>query len=210
MKLNEIKTSYNSIISLGAYCQIIHQLERKKLKNFSGPFDWISSPCLSDVNKLLTNKFVSFMEYSNLIVEGSANNITYIVKDNLYNISSYHDFPLVPNNKNPLSLYPIFKKRLDIKVDNFLRICTNSNSLLFIRMGASYEEITNLVSILKDLVKKEFTLLVINLSTNKYIAEHDWGIKNVCTVEIEDTLSTRWEGCDSTWDQLLQGIALRK
>lgn len=210
MKLNEIESSYSTIISLGTYCQITYQLERKNLKNFSGPFDWLLSPSLYDLNNLLDKRFINFMEYPNLTIEGVANHITYIVKDNLYNIFSYHDFPLVPSNKNPLSLYPIFKKRLDIRIKDFLNKCKISNSILFIRMDASYEETINLISILKVLVPHKFTILVINLSKNQEIAEQDWGIDNVCAVEILDTLSIKWEGCDDTWDELLEGISLKR
>ncbi|USL44413.1 DUF1796 family putative cysteine peptidase [Priestia megaterium] len=209
MKFETVKSSYNTIISLGSFCQITYQLERKKLKNFSGPIDWMLSSSLTSVNRLLENKFKDFMAYHNLTVEGAANVDTYIVKDNLYSIESYHDFPITSDGRDPLHNYSIFKNKLDIRINNFFKKCTSCDSLLFIRMEAFPYEVIKLNSILKRIVKKNYTILVVNFSPNQKVIEQNWGIPNVCNVEIPNTLSTRWQGCDSSWDQILTGVSLQ-
>ena len=204
-----IISSYDTIISLGSFCQIAYQLERKKLKNFSGPIDWMLSPSLSNVNRLLENRFKGFMDYQNLTVEGSANIDTYIVKDNLYNIESYHDFAITKDQKNPLHNYSLYKNKLINQTNNFLEKCSSCESLLFIRMEAFPYEVIKLNSILKGVVKKNYTILVINFSSNQKVNTSNWGIPNVCNAEIPNTLSTKWQGCDSSWDYVLEGISLR-
>lgn len=209
MTLDEIMRPYDTIISLGSTCQTAYQIERKNLKNFSGPIDWMISPYLCDVNRLLKKRFINFMDFNNLAVQGMVNDVTYIVKDNLYNIESYHDFPILLNSENALSTYSIFKSKLRRRINTFFKRCKDCESILFVRIGANYDEVVELISILKKIVKKDFTILVINLSTNPEVIERNWGIDNVCSVEIQDTFPTRWQGCDSSWDKIFKGISLR-
>ena len=209
MTLDNIMQPYDTIISLGSTCQTAYQIKRKNLRNFSGPIDWMISPYLSDVNRLLKTRFKNFMDYNNLTLQGKLSNITYIVKDNLYNIESYHDFPILLNSENYLSTYSIFKCKLCRRINTFYKMCKNCDSILFVRIGANYDEVVELISILKIIVKKEFTILIINFSTNPEVMERNWGIDNVCSVEIQDTFPIRWQGCDSSWDKLFKGISLR-
>jgi Putative papain-like cysteine peptidase (DUF1796) len=167
------------------------------------------SPSLSNVNRLLENKFKGFMAYHNLTVEGPANIDTYIVKDNLYNIESYHDFAITADGKDPLHNYSLFKSKLDIRINNFFEKCASCDSLLFIRMEAFPYEVIKLNSILKGIVKKDYMILVINFSPDQKVTKPNWGIPNICNTEIPNTLSTRWQGCDSSWDHILAGILLR-
>lgn len=128
---------------MGGFCQVAYQIERNNLKTFSGPIDWMLSPYLSDVNRLLKMRFLDFMNLNNLTVQGKANIDTYIVKDNLYNIESYHDFS-TEYTDDPLFPYPVFKNKLDRRINAFYNKCSNSDSILFIRMG---EVITKLLSL---------------------------------------------------------------
>ncbi|MDF1995951.1 DUF1796 family putative cysteine peptidase [Peribacillus frigoritolerans] len=209
MTLDNIMQPYDTIISLGSTCQTAYQIKRKNLRNFSGPIDWMISPYLSDVNRLLKMRFKNFMDFNNLTLQGKLSNITYIVKDNLYNIESYHDFPILLNSENYLSTYSIFKSKLCRRINTFYKMCKNCDSILFVRIGANYDEVVELISILKKIVKKEFTILIINFSTNPEVMEQNWGIDNVSSVEIQDTFPTRWQGCDTSWDKIFKGISLR-
>lgn len=76
-------------------------------------------------------------------------------------------------------------------------------------MEAFPYEVIKLNSILKGIVKKDYMILVINFSPDHKVTKTNWGIPNVCNAEIPNTLSTRWQGCDSSWDHILAGISLR-
>ena len=57
MNLEDIQKSYGLIVSLGGLCQVTNQIKRHNLRTFSGPLDWFYYPSLSDVNRLLQNRF---------------------------------------------------------------------------------------------------------------------------------------------------------
>lgn len=108
MNLQEIKGSHDVIVSLGSACNPAMQLRRHNLRTFSGPLDWSVSLSLSDVSRLLKNKFNGFMELKNMcLIDGSAyvldeginiqSTKSYFIKDTHYNILSVHDFPIIPN-----------------------------------------------------------------------------------------------------------------
>ncbi|MED2652817.1 DUF1796 family putative cysteine peptidase, partial [Bacillus thuringiensis] len=110
MNLDDIQRSYGVIVSLGGLCQVTNQIKRHHLRTFSGPLDWFYYPSLSDVNRLLQNRFEKFMKLENMVIEGSesygliesefdnqtkwAERITYCIKDTYYNCFSMHDFPI--------------------------------------------------------------------------------------------------------------------
>ncbi|MED2016499.1 DUF1796 family putative cysteine peptidase [Bacillus wiedmannii] len=118
MNLKKMKGSYDAVISLGVYCQTAYQLKRKKLRGSSTPLDWMISPSLKDVNCLLRNQFRGFMDYKNLKISDVANQYTHLIIDELYHIESHHDFPIAKQSQDPLSFYPIFKKKLDSKIES--------------------------------------------------------------------------------------------
>ncbi len=131
MKWDEAKGKYKAFISLGSTCQTAHQLQRLGLRQFAGPLDWFISPSVPDLAKILQSRFKSFMEWSNLQLIGVIDN-HYVVKDTVYQIESYHDFPFTAPWGVP---YPQFKEKLSRRVnrffeDNQLRphlLCSYSN-----------------------------------------------------------------------------------
>ncbi|KXY30284.1 hypothetical protein AT269_09405 [Bacillus cereus] len=209
MSLKKLKGSYDAVISLGAYCQTAYQLKRKKLRGISTPLDWMISPNLKDVNSILRNQFKDFMDYKNLKVCNTPNQYSHLVIDELYQIESHHDFPILDDNQNPLSFYPKFKEILNGKIENFNKSLLNSKKILFVRMVATHHEVAELNTVLKQLTNSEFFILVINFSKNENVIERFWDIDNVCSVEIKDTFPLRWEGCNSSWDKILDEVFLR-
>lgn len=132
MNLEDIQKSYGVIVSLGGLCQVTNQIKRHNLRTFSGPLDWFYYPSLSDVNRLLQNRFKKFMKLENMVIEGSesygliesefdnqikwAERITYCIKDTYYNCFSMHDFP-INSEKDLKSTYPSFKAKLDTRIN---------------------------------------------------------------------------------------------
>ncbi len=149
MNLEDIQKSYGVIVSLGGLCQVTNQIKRHNLRTFSGPLDWFYYPSLSDVNRLLQNRFKKFMKLENMVIEGSesygliesefdnqikwAERITYCIKDTYYNCFSMHDFP-INSEKDLKSTYPSFKAKLDTRINRFFEKINSSESILFIRI----------------------------------------------------------------------------
>lgn len=114
LKLQEIKGSYDVIISLGSWCGPSLNLRRHNLRRFSFPLDWVVSNSLPDVSRILKNRFVGFMDLKNMkqvdgiasylddgdVVfsdEGGKQQKAYFILDTYYNVISVHDFPMIPN-----------------------------------------------------------------------------------------------------------------
>ena len=159
MNLDDIQKSYGVIVSLGGLCQVTNQIKRHHLRTFSNLLDWFYYPSLSDVNRLLQNRFEKFMKLENMVIEGSesygliesefdnqtkwAERITYCIKDTYYNCFSMHDFP-IDSEKDWKSTYPSFKAKLDTRINRFLEKINSSESILFIRIWGNRDEAVEL------------------------------------------------------------------
>lgn len=131
MNLEELKrTTYDLIASLGQNCDPAGHLRRHKLRKFSMPLDWVVSTSLTDVNRLLANKFQGFMDLSNLqVIEGSSQYVdefaavvqkmpSYFIKDMRYNVTSVHDFPIIPLQSWHYT-YHVYKAKLNVRIQRF-------------------------------------------------------------------------------------------
>jgi len=214
LNLQEIKGSYDVIVSLGSACNPALQLRRHNLRTFSGPLDWSVSLSLSDVSRLLKNKFDGFMELKNMcLIDGSAyvldegvniqSTKSYFVKDTHYNILSVHDFPIIPN-QDWTTTYPSYKEKLNHRIDRFLEKITNSQSVLFVRWAASYDQAVELQSVLSQLVKGQFNILILHpIEGSQGISTMNWGINRVCSVKVPNDPNN-----NETWDYVLNGVTL--
>lgn len=214
LKLQDIKGSYDVIVSLGSACNPAVQLRRHNLRTFSGPLDWTVSQSLSDVSRLLKNKFKGFMELKNMcLIEGAFDALddgivlegvkSHLVKDTYYNILSVHDFPIIPN-QDWTATYPSYKEKLNYRIERFLEKITFSQSVLFVRWAASYDQAVELKSVLSDIVKGQFNILILYpVDGLEEIIELDWGIDRVCSLKVPNIPFD-----NSTWDYALQGITI--
>ncbi|WP_125154278.1 DUF1796 family putative cysteine peptidase [Clostridium rectalis] len=213
MKLEEIKKPYETVISLGSYYEVAHQLDRYNLRKFTGPIDWLVLENIYNLNRTLKNGFSDLMRINNLKIEAKKNGY-YTVRDIYYNCLSVHDFPINDYDKDWYSMYDQFSKRFKTRIDNFFYHIQNSSSILFIRLGVEYKGIKELTSILNKYVEGEYNILALNylndkiiLPHNKKVREKDWNLKNVCYAEVPNTKG-KWEGDNEAWNYLLEGISL--
>ncbi|WP_129709820.1 DUF1796 family putative cysteine peptidase [Priestia megaterium] len=214
MNLQNIKRSYDVIVSLGSACNPAMKLREHNLRRFSGPIDWSVSHSLSDVNRLLKNKFDGFMELNNMRLIDGSNHVlndgiftqpikSHYIQDMYYNIISVHDFPVI-QNQDWTATYPSYKKKLNYRIDRFMDKITTSQSVLFIRWSASYEQTTELISVLSEITQGEFNILILNpVEGIQNVIEVDWELDNVCSVNVPNLPFD-----DSTWDYVLNGIKL--
>lgn len=216
MNLEELKrTTYDLIASLGQNCDPAGHLRRHKLRKFSMPMDWVISISLTDVNRLLANKFQGFMDLPNLqVVEGSSQYVdefsavvqkmpSYFIKDMRYNVTSVHDFPIVPNQSWHYT-YHVYKAKLNMRIRRFLEESAKSESSLYVRLLATYDQATELQAVLRKFTNGDFTILIVNPIANlQRVTELDWGLEHVCVVEIPSTNNLK------DWDSILNGIKIK-
>ncbi|MDU0204225.1 DUF1796 family putative cysteine peptidase [Paenibacillus sp. MAH-36] len=216
MNLHELnRTTYDLVASLGQNCDPAGHLRRHKLRKFSMPLDWVISTSLTDVNRLLANKFQGFMDLSNLrVVEGSSQYVdefaavvqkvpSYFIKDTHYNVTSVHDFPIIPN-ESWYYTYHVYKAKLNLRIRRFLEESSASNSSLFVRLLATYDQAAELQSVLREITKGDFKILIVNPIANlERVMELDWGLDHVCVVQIPSTNNLK------EWDYILTGLKIK-
>lgn len=204
MNLSDIKGTYNAIFSLGDLCLASLQLQRRGLRPYSGVLDWIASLNLSDVSRLLQNRFVGFMEMPNLRIIGYATDKYICVSDDAYHMVSNHDFETTKNSLYHLGGYPEVKQKYDRRINRFLEKVNTCKRILFVRTEGTYDEALELQSVLSDLVKHDFRVLIVNHAPVMGVVEQNWPLEKVCAIELPNF--EKWEGNNYLWDQILQGI----
>jgi hypothetical protein len=215
LKLKEIQGAYDVIISTGSACNPAIHLRRLGLRKCSLPLDWVYSESLSDVSRLFKSNFVNYMELRNMSpVNGNAIYLdengetlianSYFIKDNLYNILSVHDFPVIPNQLW-FSTYPTFKTKLDKRVERFLYFLKNSNTILFVRWNTNYSAALDFYNNVLISGLGRYKLLIINpVEGVPDIIEEEWNINNVCVVQVPNRIHD-----NAIWDYVYSGLSLK-
>ncbi|SDO21695.1 Putative papain-like cysteine peptidase [Paenibacillus sp. yr247] len=194
---------FSDIVSLGSSCQTAYQLKRLQLRKSSGPLDWFITSNTDGLIKLVQNEFQNFMEMEHLQVLGQAHQ-HYVVRDNFYQVISYHDFPIT----NPGSLwnqeYSRYKIQVDRRVQRFLDTLTRSTSLLLVRTQTTKEEAVHLRNALHPWVKtSNYLLLIVNYHTDENrtdVVRNNWSLYQIQALTIPK--GTDWRGSDAAWSEI--------
>jgi hypothetical protein len=206
MKLQEIKGTYDAIYSLGDLCLASLQLRQNNLRPFAGVLDWMGSPQLYDVNRLLKYRFMEFMELPNLRIIGYAGDDKICVADEAYHVVSNHDFDVGNNSLTHLGSYPEVREKFDRRIRRFLDKAATSRNMLFVRTEGDQEDAAALQSVLSSLVKKDFRVLIVNHTDVTGLVEDDWSLEKVCAVQLPAV--NKWTGNDHLWKKLLNGVQI--
>ncbi|MCD9026425.1 DUF1796 family putative cysteine peptidase [Cohnella silvisoli] len=203
MKWKDCAGAYMAYISLGSTCQTAYQLQRLNLRKFAGPLDWFISRSVTDVARLIRNRFNGFMELNHLQVLGTEP-AHFIVRDNSYDIVSYHDFPLM---RRWTDAYPDFKQKLNRRVNAMITAAKNS-PLCLVRIDTSMMEAQQLYAALTTIIPGEFQLLIVNNSDRVQEVRHeDWGLRHIGSVTVPN--GADWRGSNFAWDQVMYGFQLK-
>lgn len=204
MKLSELKGNYDAIFSLGDLCLASIQLEKNGLRPYAGVLDWMGSPQLSEVNRLLMNRFNGFMELANLRVVGNATEEMLLVSDDFYHILSNHDFTKAANPHGNLATYPEVKAKFDRRIQRLLEKADTCQRILFIRTEGDFQDTYDLQTVLSGLVRHDFRILLVNHAPVSGIVELDWPLEKVCAIQLPNV--EKWEGNNHLWTAILEGI----
>ncbi|MGP7815808.1 DUF1796 family putative cysteine peptidase [Niallia sp. 01092] len=212
MALADMKGKYNAIFSLGDLCLASIQLRKFKLRPFAGPLDWMSSPSLSSVNRLLQNRFHGFMDLANLLPTGYSTGIDtpetfLVVHDQSYGIVSSHDFKADRNTLTNLATYPEVREKLDRRIQRMLTMMEKGKRILFVRTEATFSETLQLEGVLSKLVKKDFHILIINHTKGNTMTEKHWPLNRVTVVELPEY--EKWTNNDHYWKEILDNVTIR-
>lgn len=203
MKWNDCAGAYEAFVSLGATCQTAYQLRRLNLRKFAGPLDWFISRSAPNVTRLIRNQFNGLMEFNQLQVIGREPE-HYIVRDNGYDIVSYHDFPLIYRWSDA---YPDFKQTIDRRV-KALFSAAKRGPICLVRIDTTKMEAHQLYTALNKIIPGKFRLLIVNnMILNQEVRHEDWGLPNICSVSV--SRGADWKGSDRAWDEIMSGFKLK-
>lgn len=198
---------FDAIYSLGYNCQVASQLRRNQLRHAAGPWDWFNLASTRKFCEVLRNQLSGFMLRENLEVYGKSVNC-YYVRDTHTSCLSFHDFKNDPNEK-PLYDYPVFRERLDRRIERFNR-CLNSNQVtLLIRIIPDEKDaITIDQAIRKTYSNPNISLLFIILHNASHIEHLPSYSEQVHLVKMPK--GATWEGDIHAWKLVTQGWSLRE
>lgn len=202
MKLAEIQGGYDAAFSLGAYCLAATQMYNNGLRPYSGVLDWMYSERLTDVNRLLENRFQGFLQLNHLVFERIDDMGKHLVfKDTLYNISSVHDFSIAINRPEELVTYPEVRDKYRRRINRFFEKTSIAEKVLFVRIGGTFHEAKNLERILSTIVKRDYRILLVNHNAEHDIVENDWPLLKTCAVQLP--LGAAY---DDQWARVFHGL----
>lgn len=207
MKPHEIKGEYDAIYSLGENCLPAMKMRQFHLRPFAGPLDWVGIRYVHNVAKLIRTYFTGFLAEENLVTTGYASDSDLLVYDIDNIISFNHDFKTDRNTIDNLMDLPFVKEKYYRRITRFIQSVQTDKRILFIRSVASIEEIIELQSALREVVKGDFTLLVVNHYPVSDLIEQECNIDNVCSIWLPN--EDIWDGNNHLWQQIFDGISIR-
>lgn len=204
MKLVDIQQNYNTIFSLGDRCLTANKLRHFKLRPYAGIIDWMLSPNLLSIDRLLKNRCRNFMEKETMVCDGY-NQLIFghlLLRDLLYDVTSVHDFCITENTLTNWNTYESFKIKVEKRIERFLNKLETCHKILFVRINGSYEEAKLLEQTLSKIVTHEFRLLIINEEPINWITEYNWDLQYTCGIGI----SIDKRECDKLWGTILKNV----
>ncbi|WP_171651466.1 DUF1796 family putative cysteine peptidase [Paenibacillus foliorum] len=204
MRWNDCVGRYKTYMSLGSTCQTAYQLKRIGLRQSAGPIDWFTSRSVPGLVQLLHQQFKGLMDFQNLELVDRTREC-FVVSDNVYDVVSYHDFPLYQGRW--WDAYPAFKEKLDRRVNRFQYTIQNK-PILFVRTDTTLKEAQQIKRALNTLMNGRFRLLIVNdhSNPNRMLFEEKWELEGVCCVTVPQGYD--WRGSDDAWNRIMSGFTL--
>ena len=95
-----MKRKYTHIISLGSFCSVAMELEKKGLRPASYPFDWLIDDEFDKVLALIENNFKDFLDPASM----SRENRPEVYFNSKINVHFYHDFNAIDSLESQISV----------------------------------------------------------------------------------------------------------
>ncbi|PFW59508.1 amino acid permease [Bacillus cereus] len=208
MNLSNIKKEYNAVFSLRQNCWPAWALYQFELSPFFGVIDFMLSHSLEKVNLLLQNRFDRFLHFENLsFISFWDDDAKLRLRDNLYEIDSCHDFKTDVNTPTSWPSYSGIKLNYEHRINRFLTTIEMEKSILFIRTGGTYEEARSLEQISSQIVKHNFSVLLLIPADVTTVTQEDWGLQNIRVIKCP--IMDVYQYNEGFWNDLFDGISIR-
>ena len=161
-------STYDGILSLGAWCQVGAVVRTRYLCWISSPFHNFGIRRWQFLIDILESRFLDYWKQENMSIGEIDNRFSNTYKDtrpiykvycSKYNMISNHHFDEVDNTPEKLNTYESFKEKIDLLSEIFLVQCQTYERVLFVLKVLSYgepttiskEDITRLCAVLNSL-----------------------------------------------------------
>lgn len=161
-------STYDSVLSLGAWCQVGAAVRTKQLCCINSPFHHFGIKRWQILLDILESQFANYWKKENMSIGDVENRFSNTYKDtrpvykvycSKYNMLSNHHFDEIDNTPEELKTYESFKEKIDLLSEIFLVQCHTYEKVLFALKILSFpepttinkEDITRLCAVLDSL-----------------------------------------------------------
>ena len=165
---------YNTIISVGAACFVPDVLKELKLRDFSGPFDWMYGSDILTRLTFIKNRFKNYFDFSDFEYVGlNPDNGKAVYKNKRSGIVYNHDFP----TGNFKDVFPDVKEKYSRRIRRVIEHLDSNEKILLVysELGntGDKEKIVKLINEINTKYSASIDLLYINhknsIGLKKYI-----------------------------------------
>jgi hypothetical protein len=161
--INVNSHNHEIYISLGNACGVAYNIVNHRF-----PFDWIRTPRLTLINKLISNHFDGFMDINNFKFVKYSNNFVggkCIYCNTKYNLKFCHDFTFDDINKE----FDIIQTKYNRRIERLYNALKSNEFIHFIRDDYLHKykinDIKEFIGIIKDInpnIKFKITVIIHN------------------------------------------------
>ena len=164
---------YDTVVSVGTACFVPETMKKLKLRDFSGPFDWVFGSDVITRLKFIKNKFKNYFNFEDfeLIVENPDNGkITY--KNKTSGIVYDHDFP----HGNFKDVFSLVAQKYERRINRMIYHLQNDNHVLLVFFElnniGNKEQIIKIMDEINKKYKARIDLLYVNHNPNIKLGKH--------------------------------------
>ena len=180
---------FDYIISLGFFCGVAQEIERRGFRDESFPFDWVISN-LNTVNKLIENKFDKLFDLDYLYKNDESQNV---IRHKNYKFDIHHDFDKERGIEEQLKFV---SQKYERRINRFYEVLNAENKILFVCYvkDSNQEEVQRLIDTLNKfeckykiiIIKNEDAISNLTIENNHIL--HVFNVKR----DINDSVSRRF------------------
>lgn len=165
---------YDTVISVGAACFVPDVLKELKLRDFSGPFDWMYGSDVVMRLSFIRNRFKNYFDFNDFEYVGpNPDNGKSVYKNNRSGIVYNHDFP----TGNFKDVFPDVKEKYNRRIRRVLKHLNSDEKILLVysELGKTgdKDKLIQVINEINSSYKAKIDLLYINhnksIELKKYI-----------------------------------------
>ena len=164
---------YDTVVSVGAACFVPETMKKLKLRDFSGPFDWVFGSDVITRLKFIKNKFKNYFNFEDFEYVGlNPDNGKAVYKNKRSGIVYNHDFP----TGDFADVFPAVAEKYERRINRMIYHLQNDNHVLLVFFElnniGNKEQIIKIMDEINKKYKARIDLLYVNHNPNIKLGKH--------------------------------------